>query len=71
VKDRVVVEAAVDVFKEVLGTDRRLDRVQFEFDLAIGGFQQNVRTLAGVAAIRLAANNTVPAARASFFSMGQ
>ena len=44
-ENRVVVEAAVHVIKKVLGTDRRLDRVQFDFDLAVGGFQQNVRRL--------------------------
>jgi hypothetical protein len=71
VENGVVVKAAVDVIQKVLGTDRRLDRVQFDFDLAVGGVQQHVRRFAGVAAIRLAANSTEPAARASFFSMGQ
>ncbi|MCY1182610.1 hypothetical protein D9M73_231790 [compost metagenome] len=45
VENRVVVEAAVHVFEEVLGTDRGLDRVQFDFDLAVGGVQQHMRCL--------------------------
>ncbi len=46
-EDGVVVEAAVDVFEEVLGTDRRLLGIQLDFDLAEAGVQQYVRGLVG------------------------
>jgi hypothetical protein len=45
VENRVVVETAVDVLQEILGTDRRLDGVQLDFDLAEAGVQQDVRRL--------------------------
>ncbi|MNF13711.1 hypothetical protein D3C80_2156500 [compost metagenome] len=43
----VVVEAAVHVLEEVLAADRRLDWVQFHFDLAEAGVEQYVRRLVG------------------------
>jgi hypothetical protein len=47
VENRVVVETAVDVMQEILGTDRRLFGVQLDFDLAEAGVQQDVRRLVG------------------------
>ena len=48
VENGVVVETAVDVFEKIVGTDRCLDRVQFDFDLAEAGIQHDMRGFGGV-----------------------
>ncbi|MNH26394.1 hypothetical protein D3C79_864460 [compost metagenome] len=47
VENGVGVEAAIHVFQEILAADRRLDRVQFHFDLAEAGVEQYVGRLLG------------------------
>jgi hypothetical protein len=71
VENRVVVEAAVDVIQKVLGTDRRLDRVQFDFDLAVGGVQQHVRRFGRRGRHQVGSEQHGAGGEGDFFSMGQ